>query len=135
MSEAVEKVKKYDLRDLKSKDIFLMINIISCIGVKEFRDCFKSDEVKETITAMKKGKQDIDVETVGVGVMLDIADVIISNITNAEQYIYQFLAGLSGISKKELEDLDMITFIEMIMDVFSKKEFKDFFKVVLRYAK
>ena len=41
----------YELRDLCSKDIFPMFKIISKIGVKEFKKCFESDEVKQMIAS------------------------------------------------------------------------------------
>lgn len=131
----VENEKKYELRDLQSKDIFAMTRIISCIGIKEFRSCFESDDVKGIIAVMKNGDKSANVESVGIAVMLNVADVIISNLGKAEQYIYQFLAGLSGMSKKELEELDILTFVEMLIDVFKKDEFKDFFKAASRFAK
>lgn len=121
---------KYELRTLKSKDVFPMVNIISCIGINEFKNCFKSDDIKAMIASMKDGKEGVVVDDVGIAVMFDIANVIISNITAAEQHIYQFLANLSGMNKKEIEELDMVTFFEMIVDVIKKDEFRDFLKVV-----
>ena len=131
----VENEKKYELRALQAKDIFVMTRIISCIGIKEFRSCFESDDVKAVIAAMKNGDKTANVDSVGIAVMISAADVIISNIGKAEQYIYQFLSNLSGISKKELEELDILTFVEMITDVFKKDEFKDFFKLASRLFK
>lgn len=131
----VENEKKYELRALQAKDIFAMTRIISCIGIKEFRSCFESDDVKAVIAAMKNGDKTANVDSVGIAVMISAADVIINNIGKAEQYIYQFLANLSGMSKKELEELEMLTFIEMITDVFKKDEFKDFFKLASRFVK
>ena len=131
----VDNEKKYELRALQAKDIFAMTRIISCIGIKEFRSCFDSDDVKVVIAAMKNGDKTANVDSVGIAVVINAADVIINNIGKAEQYIYQFLANLSGMSKKELEELEMITFIEMITDVFKKDEFKDFFKLASRFVK
>lgn len=127
--------KKYELRDFQSKDIFAMTRILSCIGIKEFRSCFESEDVKSVIADVKNGNKSANLDSVGIAVMLNVADVIIGNLGKAEQYIYQLLASLSGMSKKELEELDMITFVEMIMDVFKKDEFKDFFKVASKFVK
>ena len=131
----VDNEKKYELRALQAKDIFAMTRIISCIGIKEFRSCFDSDDVKVVIAAMKNGDKTANVDSVGIAVVINAADVIINNIGKAEQYIYQFLANLSGMSKKELEELEMIIFIEMITDVFKKDEFKDFFELASRFVK
>lgn len=126
--EATE--KKYELRALQSKDVFPMFRIISKIGVNEFKDCFATDAVKDAIA---NGKADLN--AVGVTVMFDIAGVVISHIADAEKDIYTFLSGLSGMSVKDLEALDMVTFFEMIVDVFKKDEFKDFIGVVSKLFK
>ena len=133
MSEATE--KKYELRSLQSKDVFPMFRIISKIGVKEFKECLETAEVKDAITKMANKQENVNVEAIGMTVMLDVASVVISHIADAEADIYQFLSGLSGMSRKDLESLDMVTFFEMIVDVFKKEEFKDFIGVVSRLFK
>lgn len=115
---------KYELRKLEAGDIFPMFNIISKIGVKELKGCFESEDVK----TMVAGKSDVN--AIGAKVLLDVAGIIICNISSAEQDIYSFLSGLSGMSKEEIKKLDMATFAEMIITVFKKEEFKDFFQVV-----
>lgn len=128
--------EKYTLRPLISKDIFPMVKIISCIGTKKFAGCFSSDEAKELIAKVRgKGKLSMDdIEAVGVGIAMDMADVLLQNLPSAEKYIYQFLSGVSGMKQKEIEELDIETFIEMIMDVVKMSGFKDFFKGALRSA-
>lgn len=133
MNETTE--KKYELRELQSKDVFPMFRIISKIGVKEFKSCLDTEEVKDAITKMANKQGNANVEAVGMAVMLDIASVVISHIADAEADIYQFLSGLSGMSRKDLESLDMVTFFEMIVDVFKKEEFKDFIGVVSKLFK
>ena len=133
MSETTK--KKYELRALQSKDVFPMFKIISKIGVKEFKSCLETAEVKDAITKMANKQENVNIESVGVTVMLDVASVVISHIADAEADIYQFLSGLSGMEKKDLESLDMVTFFEMIADVFKKEEFKDFIGVVSKLFK
>lgn len=131
MSETT--VKKYELRTLQSKDVFPMFRIISKIGINEFKKCFGTDEVKAAIANAKDGK--VDISSIGMSVMLDLSSVIISHVADAEQEIYTFLSGLTGMTKKDLESLDMVTFFEMIVDVFKKDEFKDFIGVVSKLFK
>lgn len=127
--------KKYNLRKLTSKDVFPMFNIISKIGVKEFKNCFESDTVKEAIKKMGEQDSEDALNAVGFAVITDIASIIISNIGYAEAEIYSFLSGLSGMTKNELEEMDMVTFFEMIVDVIKKDEFKDFIGVVSKLFK
>lgn len=118
--------KKYELRSLQAGDVFPMFTIISKIGVKEFKGCFESDDVKTLIAGEGKASANV----IGAKVMFDIASVVISHIAFAEQDIYSFLSGLSGMTKDEIKSLGMVTFAEMIIDVFKKDEFKDFIQVV-----
>lgn len=135
VEEAVQEEKKpYTLRPLKSKDLFPMMKIISSVGISKFSDCFSSDSAKELIEKAKAKEkiQAEDVEAIGMSVAFEVGEIIMSNLPNAERYIYQLLSNLSGMSVKELEDLDMGVFFAMIMDVVRQSGFADFFKVALK---
>lgn len=130
--------EKYILRDLTADDVFPMFKIISGIGIKEFKGCFESDDVREAIKKMasdqEEGKE-VDTSAIGIAVAIDIASVIISNLPKCKDDIYLLLSGLSGMGKKEIAALPMNTFIHMVIDVVKKEEFKDFFQDVQRLFK
>ena len=132
-----EQAKTYELRDLMADDLFPMFQILSKIGIKEFKHCFESDEVKGVIAKMssgeKKGKN--DVVALGLSVGLDIASVLMSNIGKCKDDLYQLLASLSGKTAKEIARLPMKTFFEMVMDVVRKEEFTDFFQAASKLLK
>ena len=65
----------------------------------------------------------------------DIANIVIQNITECENEIYDFLSQISNLNKKKIEDMPMNEFFEMIIDVIQKDEFKDFFTLVSRFLK
>lgn len=126
-----EKTKAYELRSLTADDMFPMFQIISKVGVKEFKSCFESPDVKKAIEGMASGKQDQDSLTaVGMTIAFDLAGVIVSNLASCKNDIYTLLAQLSGMTTKEIASLPMVTFMEMIIDVIKKEEFKDFFQAV-----
>ena len=125
--------KAYVLRELQSKDVFIMSRIISKIGIKEFKSCFETEEVQKLIAEGTDAAA--SVERIGLSVMVDIAGVVLSNVTHAEQDIYSFLADLSGKTTKDIAELDMVVFAEMIIDVVQKDQFKDFIKVVSKLFK
>jgi len=134
-----ETVVKYELRKLCARDIFPVSKILSKIGIKEFKECFNSDEVKEAIKEMQKASKDdtpnVDVSEIGLTVALGVADVLLNNISACEEYIYQLLSSLSGISKKDIAELPMDVFVAMIIDVIKKEEFKDFIQAVSKLLK
>ena len=132
-----ENAKAYELRRLTADDVFPMFQIISKIGIKEFKACFESPEVMQMIkdaTSGEKAKDDVTA-SVGMKVAFDLAGIVVSNLASCKNDIYQFLAQLSGMTVKEIGALPMMTFFEMIIDVIKKDEFKDFFQVVAKLLK
>ena len=123
--------KEYTLRSLKASDLFMMTKIINKIGIKEVKDCFNSPDVKKAIS----GGETEDVAAVGMQVMLELATVVVSNLVECEMEVYQFLASLSGMNPGEVKELPMNTFVDMILDVFRKEEFNDFFHRVVGLPK
>ncbi len=119
--------KKYELRKLSTKDLFPMLKILSKIGIGEFRKCIESEKIKKAVAG-----GDIDFSSIGVGVMLEVTDIILKNIGYCEKEIYSFLADLSGMNQKNIPELEMAVFIGMITELVLKEEFKDFFTAVLK---
>ena len=129
-------VKAFELRDLTAEDIFPMFQIISKIGVREFKSCFESETVRKAIEEMGSSAEDQkNLNAVGLSVAVDLAGVILSNVHKCKDDIYQLLAQLSGMNKKDIAALPMNVFIEMIIAVVRKDEFKDFFKGVTKLFK
>lgn len=129
-----EKAKAYELRDLTADDMFPMFQIVSKIGIKEFKHCFEAESVRKLAADLAQGEASSDEvkATVGVTIAFDVAGVILSNIGNCKDDIYQLLSGLSGMTAKDIGKLPMLTFTEMIMDLIRKKEFTDFFQGVVK---
>ena len=131
MSETATE-KKYELRRLNASDIFMMSQILSSIGIKEFRKCFDSENIGELV---KGTKTEDTAAKVGVAVMFDIAGIVLDNLPSCEKYVYAFLANLSGLKADEIAALPMAEFAEMVVDVIKKEDFRDFMKVVSRLYK
>lgn len=145
MPENIEKT--YELRSLEADDLFIMVGIISKIGVKEFKACFESNDVKDAIKAMfdQKGNADDDGEkadadddgfvSIGISVALDIAAILMANIGKCKNDIYALLANLSGMKEKEIAKLPIKTFTSMVYDLVKKEEFTDFFRDAAKFLK
>ena len=124
--------KKFELRELKSADLFPMFGVLSKIGFKELKDSLSVDTIKTMVDSVNGKAEDSDTQTtiLGFGIIMEVVEVIMKNLPKCEKEIYSFLAGLSGMTAKEIADLDMVTFTEMVIAVIQKDEFKDFFRVV-----
>ena len=119
--------KKFELRKLCAKDIFVMVKIISKIGISEFKNCFKSPSVHSKI------KSNMDFSAIGLEVIIGMVGTVLENLPRCEADIYSFLADLSGMKSNEISELGMSEFAELIEAVLTKEEFKDFFTVVSKY--
>lgn len=120
---------KFELRTLKSDDLFPMFSILSKIGFQDLKDLLTPEKLKDF-------NQDSENTTMlGMSVVMELVSVIMQNLPSCKDEIYKFLSGLSGMSIKEISNLDIATFTEMIIAVVQKTEFKDFFKVVSKLFK
>lgn len=121
----------FELRPLKSVDIFPMFKILSKIGLKNIRDSFSPDRIKKITSVVDSGENTEEIATmVGFSVIIDVIDIIMSNLPACQKEIFTFLSNISGMTVKEIENLDLGTFTELVIDVIQKEEFKDFFKAV-----
>lgn len=133
----------FELRELKSCDIFPMFKIMGKIGFKDLKERLTVDKVKEMMNLVKQDeKQDgqentsEDLQTIlGFNVIFEVLDIILSNLPSCENEIYAFVASISGMTQKQVKDLPMVTFTEIIIEIIKKEEFKDFFKAVSRLFK
>ncbi len=125
--------KVYTFRTLNSTDLFLMFKILGKIGINEFAKSFDKDTVKNLVASTRGAENASTV--VGISVMLEISNIIISNLPKCENEIYQMLANTSNLSIEQVRNLDFIAFTEMVIDFVKKEEFKDFIKVVLKLFK
>jgi hypothetical protein len=119
--ENKSEVQAYELRPLIATDMGAICKIITAIGIRQFKECFNVEDFK--------GK---DVESVGFGVIFDIAGIIIANIPKAEEEIQSFLASLTGKKVSEVKQMPFADYGELIIQVVMKEDFQDFFKRVMK---
>lgn len=121
---------EYTFRKLCAKDIFPMANIISKIGVNEIKNCFESEAIKKMINA-----KNADTSAIGISIAFDIGSVILNNLPKCQNEIFAFLADITGVKAKDIENATLPEFAEMIFEFVKKEEFRDFIGVVSRYVK
>jgi len=131
-----------ELRKIKSTDLFLMTTIISKLGINEFIKCFNSKGIQGLIQSVtnKKNKKsenykDEDTIKVGVGVALEVVNIVLANLYKCEKEVYQLMANITGKTTEEIKNLDLDIFLEVLIAFVKKDEFKDFFKVASKFLK
>ena len=124
--------KKYEFRELRSTDLFLVINLVKKIGIDNIANQIDTVAFAELF---KKGKKtDKQYESIGHAVF-NIAQLIISKTADCQKEIYDLLEATSNLSREELESLDVPTFVEMIVEFTKKDEFKELFTRVASLSK
>lgn len=118
-----DKVKEnvYKVRSLVATDMGAICKIISAIGIRQFKDCFKVDDFKNG-----------NVEEIGFNVLIDIGGIIISNIPKAEDDILAFVSSVTGLKISEVKALPFADYGELIVQIVTKEDFRDFFKRVMK---
>jgi len=113
---------EYELRPLTAADMGPICKIITAIGVKQFKDCFKVEDFKD-----KK-----NVEQLGFNIIFDIGGIIVSNIPKAEKEIQEFLASVTGQKVSDIQKMPFADYGELVMAVIMKEDFRDFFKRIMK---
>ena len=138
-----------DIRKPKSTDLFVVSKIISKIGLKNIANCVKADELKElraklieeNSVADKKGKvtqkefSDSQLTQFGIAMVANIGDLVLSKLEDVQDDLNRFISNLTGLSTKEVEDLSIVQYAEIVMTIIKEPDFVDFIRVVLKSFK
>lgn len=124
--------KKYQLRNPKAEDIFVMFRVISKIGIGNIKKIFNAQYVKEIMEAnSKENDGEKKPEAIGMYIVFDIASTILENMDHAKTDIYAFLARLSGMKENEISDMEAADFADLVIETIQLEGFRDFFQRVL----
>lgn len=123
MLETAEEVVKrpYTLRKFKDSDLFLLLQILKKIGIK---DC------KEAFMQVASGEKTL--KQIGIVAAFDLADILIGNLTKVEDELYTLYSDLSGMAVEDMKEMELGTLPLMIYDSFSEVKNTTFFKVLSR---
>lgn len=130
--------KSYTLRELEGDDLFLMIRILSKIGVERIKLCMEASGVKAAIQIMMDDKAESKAKeeamnSIGIAVMLEIAGAVLERLPDCKEEIYTLLAQVSGMKRDDIAHMKMIPLARMIKEFFRKPEFPDFFTEVFEF--
>ena len=123
----------YELRKPKATDIFVVTKIIKGVGLKNIANCFNSDNlnlIKKSVSGDKV--TDEVLYKAGATIMLSIGDLVLDKLDIVKDDVIKLMSCLSGLKTKDIEDLPLVDFIEMLMAIIKEPDFVDFIKVVLK---
>lgn len=127
--------KSYTLRELEGDDAFLMISILSKIGIERLKKCMEANAVKAAARIMMDKEADAKAKdeamnSIGIALTLEIASTVLERLPECRTEIYTLLAQVSGMPYEEVAHMKLIPLTKMIKEFFRKPEFPDFFTEV-----
>ena len=119
---------EYEMRNLQATDIFSVVKILNGIGLNNIKEAINVDEINNIRKGMTEDNVDVISSQVGVKVVMSIATVILENLPKVENDLYTFVGSVIGVKAKDVAKMDMGEFMDLLIAIIQKEEFRDFFK-------
>ena len=119
---------EYTMRNLQATDIFSVVKILNGIGLKNVKEAIDFDEINKIRKGMTEDNADVITSQVGLNVVMSLATVIIENLPKIENDLYNFIGSVIDVKPKDVSKMDMGEFMDVLITIIQKEEFKDFFK-------
>ena len=119
---------EYNMRNLQATDIFSVVKILNGIGLKNIKESIDFEEINKIRKGMTENNAEVITSQVGLNVVMSIATVILENLPKIENDLFNFIGSVIGIKTKDVAKMDMSEFMDVLISIIQKEEFKDFFK-------
>ena len=119
---------EYEMRNLQATDIFSIVKILNGIGLKNIKEAINIEEINKIRQGMTEDNASAITSQVGVNVVMSIATVILENLPKVENDLYNFIGSVIGIKTKDVAKMDIGEYMDLLIAIAQKEEFKDFFK-------
>lgn len=117
-----------ELRNLQASDLFGMVRILNGIGLSKIKSAVDFDKIKEARKSMNEENANEIASQVGTDIVLSIVGLMFENLPDVESDVYKFIGGVANMKPADVAKLDINVFMDLILDIFKKEEFTDFFK-------
>ena len=117
-----------ELRKLQATDLFSMVKILNGIGLKNFKDVIDTDKIKEMRKSINDDNAEQVVSDIGMNVVMSVLSVILENLPSVETDLYNFVGSVANMKAKDVAKMDIVDFMDLLISIAKKEEFKDFFK-------
>ena len=119
---------EYEMRKLQATDIFSVVKILNGIGLKNIKEAIDFEEINKIRKGMTEDNADVITSQVGLNVVMSIATIVLENLPKIENVLYTFVGSVIGIKTKDVANMSMGDFMDVLITIIQKEEFKDFFK-------
>ena len=111
---------EFQLRELQATDLFSMVKILNGVGFKNIKNSINVNEIKDL-------KDKATEYEIGVKVVMSVLEVVLENLPSVENDVYKFAGSVAGMSANDVAKMKMGDFVELLISIAKKEEFKDFF--------
>ena len=119
---------EYEMRKLQATDIFSVVKILNGIGLKNIKEAIDFEEINKIRKGMTEDNADVITSQVGLNVVMSIATIVLENLPKIENDLFNFIGSVIGVKTKDVAKMDMGEFMDVLISIIQKEEFKDFFK-------
>lgn len=119
---------EYEMRNLQATDIFSVVKILNGIGLKNIKEAIDFEEINKIRKGMTEDNADVITSQVGLNVVMSLATIILENLPKIENDLYKFVGSVIDVKPKDVAKMDMGEFMDVLITIVQKEEFKDFFK-------
>lgn len=124
-----------ELRKLCARDLFSMVKILNGIGLKNIQNAINVDEIKEARKKVADGNTADVIGDLGVTIVTSIVGVLLENLPSIEKDLYSFMGGVANMKASDVANMDIADFMELLVAIIKKEEFKDFFNQASKLIK
>lgn len=111
------------MRNLKTSDLFTLSRIIKKMNIKEDIKLLAKDITGLSNEEKKKAEQSMQI---------DLTMLFAENIGSAEAEVYKLFADLTDQTVKDIKDMDLDKFIELIQEIFKQGNLGNFLSTALK---
>ena len=117
-----------ELRKLQATDLFTMVKILNKVGIKKIKDAIDLNEISEVRKKLAESdNKDASVTTLGLNIVTSVVGVIFENLPSVENDLYAFVGSVASMKAKDVATMDIGEFMDLVIAIVQKDEFKDFF--------
>lgn len=117
-----------ELRRLQATDLFGMVKILNKIGLKNVKDAIDVNEIKEMSKSMNDDNKAQVMSDIGVNVVMSALTVVLENLPSVEADLHNFVGSIANMKAKDVAKMDIGEYMDLLIAIAQKEEFKDFFK-------
>lgn len=118
-TEEIKVQRNYELRRLKDKDLFPILDILSKVLPEDLTNLIAG--------AVQRGKK---IDEIGAAVTMRVITAVIKNIHKVHDEVYALLSDVSGKAVEEIENMEFGTTPLMIWDIVKNEKNAGFFTVL-----